>query len=238
MARQPALALDRFDHRRLFTADIGAGAAAQVQLGVRRQPGVGELVDLLEQHQPQLGIFVTNVDVGVVRLDHPGGDQHAFEEAVRIAFEVIAVLEGAGLAFVGIDREQARRGLGAHQRPLATGREAGAAEAAQAAVADDLDEVLRRALAGETVLEDGVAALLLIGGKIDLRLPGMRVRVGLHRRGDIVRIGLEGLHMTDGDDRRAVAGAHAWRAHDAHILAEDLRQLLDQRLGADHRARN
>ena len=34
MARQAALALDRFDHRRFFAADISAGAAAQMDLGV------------------------------------------------------------------------------------------------------------------------------------------------------------------------------------------------------------
>jgi hypothetical protein len=62
----------------------------------------------------------------------PGGDQHAFEEAVRVAFEVDAVLEGAGFAFVDVDRHQARAGLGAHDAPLAPGREAGAAQAAQA----------------------------------------------------------------------------------------------------------
>src|SRR5687767_1061670 len=34
-ARLAALALDRFDHRRLFAADIGAGAAAQLESGQR-----------------------------------------------------------------------------------------------------------------------------------------------------------------------------------------------------------
>src|SRR5450631_4707254 len=34
VARQAALAIDRFDHRRLFAADIGAGAAPQMQLAV------------------------------------------------------------------------------------------------------------------------------------------------------------------------------------------------------------
>ena len=82
-------------------------------------------------------------------LDHPGGDQHAFDEAVRIALEIVAVLEGAGLALVGVDREQARRRLGAHQRPFAAGRKAGAAEAAQSGVADHLDDVVARARAGE-----------------------------------------------------------------------------------------
>src|SRR5215469_14271787 len=39
VAWQPALALDAFEHRRFLAADIGAGAAPQMQLRVPRQPG-------------------------------------------------------------------------------------------------------------------------------------------------------------------------------------------------------
>ncbi len=70
------------------------------------------------------------------------GDQQAFEEAVRIALEVGAVLEGAGLALVDVDRHQARRRLLAHDAPLAAGREARAAEAAQARVFHRLQHVV------------------------------------------------------------------------------------------------
>ena len=38
LPRQPALALDAFEHRRLFAADIGAGAAAEVNPGMPREP--------------------------------------------------------------------------------------------------------------------------------------------------------------------------------------------------------
>ena len=148
MARQPALALDRFDHRGFFAADVGAGAAAQMQPRVRGEPGLGDLLEFPREQQPHLGIFVAHIDVGVGRFDHPGGDQHAFDEAMRVLLEVVPVLERAGLAFVAVDREHPRRRLGAHQRPLAAGRKAGAAEAAQAGVADDLDQVVARALAG------------------------------------------------------------------------------------------
>ena len=73
--------------------------------------------------------------------------------------EVVAVLEGAGLALVGVDRHQPRRRLGAHQRPLAPGREAGAAEPAQAGIARRiLISVVARARAGEAGLEQRVAA--------------------------------------------------------------------------------
>ncbi len=51
---------------------------------------------------------------------------------MRIGFEIIAILEGAGLALVAIDRHQPRPGLAEHRAPFASGRKAGAAEAAQA----------------------------------------------------------------------------------------------------------
>ena len=48
-----------------------------------------------------------------------GGDQQPFEETVRIALEVVAVLEGAGLAFVDVHcAMQPRRGLARTMRHL------------------------------------------------------------------------------------------------------------------------
>ncbi len=176
MARQPALAFDRLDHRGFFAADVGAGAAPHMDPGVRHEAGFVDLGELVLQHQPDFRILVAQVKISIGRLDHPGGDQHAFDEAVRIALEVVAVLEGAGLALVAIDGKKARRGLGAHQRPFAPGRKAGAAEAAQAGVAHDLDEIVARALARQARLQEPVAALRPIGGEILVRLPCMRVR--------------------------------------------------------------
>ena len=109
-----------------------------MHFGMRHEPGLIGLGDLVRQHQPHFGIFVADIEVGVGRLDHESGDQHALDETVRIALKIEAVLEGAGLALVRIDREQARRRLCAHQRPFASGREAGAAEAAEPGVAHDL----------------------------------------------------------------------------------------------------
>jgi hypothetical protein len=107
------------------------------------------LRDFLQQHQPQLGIFVTQVDIDVLRLDHPGGDQHALDETVRIAAKVIAVLEGAGLALVAVDGHQARTFFRTHQGPLASGGKARAAKPAQAGIVDRLDHLLARAHAVE-----------------------------------------------------------------------------------------
>jgi hypothetical protein len=41
-------------------------------------------------------VFVPQIDVDLADPDRPRRDQHAFEEAVRVALEVLAVLEGAG----------------------------------------------------------------------------------------------------------------------------------------------
>ena len=40
--------------------------------------------------------------IALGRTDGIGGNQHAFEHAVRIAFEHAAIHERAGIAFVGI----------------------------------------------------------------------------------------------------------------------------------------
>ena len=237
MPRQAALAFDRFDHRGFFAADIGAGAATQMNPGMLGEPGGDDLGDFVREHQPHFGIFVADIDVDFRRFDHPGGDQHPFDEAVRIAFEIMPVLEGAGLALVGVDRHQPRRGLGTHQRPLAAGREAGAAEAAQSGVAHHLDDVVARARARQAGLEQRIAAGAHVS--VERRVGRIGVRMGAVRdRGrDAVRGRLHHLDMPHGADRRAVAGAHAGRAHDAHVGAKRVRQVLQEMLGARHGAR-
>ncbi len=155
---------------------------------------------------------------------------------MRIEAEIVAVLERAGLALVGVDRHQARACLGAHQRPLAPGREAGAAEAAQPGVADDLDQLVARALAGEGFGQHAIAAGRHVMFEVGAGVKRVRMR---GRIGDLLdrRIGrLVHLHMADGTDRRMIAGAHAGRTHDAHVRAERLRQILQQAIGTRHRA--
>src|SRR6185503_5793702 len=63
MARQAALALDRFDHRGFFAADVSAGAAAQMDARVRRETRLLDAREFLAQHQYEFGIFVADVDV-------------------------------------------------------------------------------------------------------------------------------------------------------------------------------
>ena len=155
---------------------------------------------------------------------------------MRVLLQVVAILERAGLAFVAVDREQPRRRLGAHQRPLAAGRKAGAAEAAQSGVAHDLDQVVAGALAGQAIAQQRVAAVLAVAREIVRRRKRMRMRRRLRGGCDRVRRRVEHLHMPDRTDRRAVARAHAWRAHDAHLAPEFSGKIAQQMLRAAHGA--
>ena len=93
----------------------------------------------------------------------------AFEEPVRIALEVVAILERARLALVDVDRHQARRRLGRHELPLAAGRETGAAEAAQPRVLHHRDR--RQPAFAAPLTHDGrerVATCRAIRGVVDV----------------------------------------------------------------------
>src|SRR5215212_3133633 len=217
VARQPALALDRFQHRRFFAADIGAGAATEMELRAPRQAGRLELRDLAQQDLAALRILVTQIDVDVRRLDRPGADQHAFEEAVRVGLEIVPVLEGAGLALIGVDGHQARRRLGPHEAPLAPGGKARTAKPAQVRILERLDDALDRALAVEAIGEELIAALGAIAVEVDVAR-NVRMRLaGGDRLRDALDTRMLMQRMADRDDGRVVAAAHAGRADYAHV---------------------
>src|SRR4029453_13142837 len=87
VAWQPALALEALEHRRFLAADIGAGAPPEMDARRAVEAARLELRDLLQQHLPHRRILVAQIDVDLRRLDHPGSNQHALEEAVRIGLE-------------------------------------------------------------------------------------------------------------------------------------------------------
>ncbi len=81
---------------------------------------------------------------------------------MRIAAQIMAVLEGAGFTLVGIDHHQPRP-LIATDRPPFLGRgEAGAAAAPQVGLIEDFDDALGAVLPRRAGLQQGVAAVLAI----------------------------------------------------------------------------
>src|SRR5262245_33845487 len=155
---------------------------------------------------------------------------------MRIAFKVVAILEGAGLTLVSVNSEHSRRRLCTHQRPFAACGKTRAAKTAQPSIAYDLDQLVARAFVGEAGFEQRVTAGFLVNGEIGVGLPRVRVRFCLdrprHRRGRSV----ESLNVTHCADRCAVARAHTRRAHHANITTKSPRKFLQQLLGTSHRA--
>src|ERR1700684_480046 len=124
MPRQAALAFQTFQKRGFFAADVRASTAAHMNYRSARR----QLCDLALEDLARGRILVAKIDINVGRFDHMRADQHAFEKTVRISFEIVAVLERAGLALVAIDRHQPRAGLAQHRTPFPARRKASTAE--------------------------------------------------------------------------------------------------------------
>src|ERR1019366_3552537 len=82
-ARHAALALDRFDHRRLFAADIGARAPAKMDLRQRPRSELLQCRDFALERVPAGVILVSQIDPDPVDADGPGCDEHALEKPRR-----------------------------------------------------------------------------------------------------------------------------------------------------------
>ena len=147
-ARLPLLAFQAFQQGGFLAADIGAGAAVDVDIEVpARAAGVAADqpggIGLLDRGLQALGLaveFAADIDIRRVGAHCETGDQAAFDQLVRIVAHDVPVLAGAGLGFVGIDDQIVRAAVALvvrrHEGPFEAGREAGAAPAAQAGILD------------------------------------------------------------------------------------------------------
>ncbi len=104
--------------------------------------------DLGAQDLQDRRIFIAHVEVDAFGFDEMRRDQRAFEHAVRIALQVIAVLERARLALIAVDRHQARSGIRANKLPFLSRRKARAAETAQSGIGQHLRKCLEAERAG------------------------------------------------------------------------------------------
>ena len=156
---------------------------------------------------------------------------------MRVALEVVAVLERAGLALVDVDRHQPRRAFGAHDLPFAAGREAGAAEPAQRRVLHLGDHRVGVAAAFDAIDVEAIPAGVAIRGVVEhvghRGIDALRGDRGGHRlrRRRVDRV------LADDGGRRVLAAADAGRADHPHVLAFEGCERLAQRVGAGHLAR-
>ncbi len=165
-----------------------------------------------------------------------GADQHPFEEAMRIAFEIPAILERSGLAFVAIDRHQPRAGLAEHRAPLSPRGKARAAETAQGCIIQRLQEIVPGQFTGAQTIEQHIAAAGNIGVIVDV-VGQMRVGIAiLHRRKHACRSGMVDEVMADLDCRRRVAAADTRRTHHANAGADPALKLVQQLFRTHHGA--
>ena len=152
------LALHRLDGSSLLAADVMPGRRHDAQFQrppeVFDQGGVKIGAPPLGDRRTHAGqrLFLVRVDVehDVIDVAGDGADRGPLDHLVRGLGEQDAVLEGAGLVLVAVDDQVLLADIapGSQELPLAVGRKATAAEAAQAGVADHRDQFLRRLAQG------------------------------------------------------------------------------------------
>ena len=153
-ARRAALAFQRFDQRRFLAADIGAGA--QVDGDVETEAGDAARISAEQalraaarEHafelRQQVAVLAAQVEKALLRADCTRRHRHAVEHGVGVTGQQHAVLEGAGLALVGVADDDAQVASGvATGLPFARSRETGTAAAAQAGLCHCVEQGLRR----------------------------------------------------------------------------------------------
>ena len=164
--RLAAVAFDRGHQGRLFAADEGPGTHADLHVEIE-----AGAEDVLAQDAPLLclgngdlqprngqRIFRPHVNIASQRADRMGGDGHAFQNAVRVAFQDAAVHEGAGIALVGIAHGKLGiAGRLAGQLPFPPSGKTGASAAAEARNTHRLDDFL--GAIGDDDLGQGLVAV-------------------------------------------------------------------------------
>ena len=174
-----------------------------------RAVGVGLVERRLQALEPE-GELAAEVDEGLADLQRVGRDQHALEDLVRVALNEHVVLEGGRLGLVPVDHEVGERVLAQH-RPLAPGREAGAAPPEQAGRVDLGRHRLGRH--GQRLAQPLVAA----GGQVALQRVG--VVVAEARRDDLGGVG-DG-HQAFVPPAAAAAARAAWASATRGPLGHD-----------------
>ena len=145
-------AFERRDEGGLLAADKCAGAFHQADIEaeaaahdvVPEQAVDTGLIDGAAQAMDGQRVFGAHVDDAFGCAGDVSADDHAFQQGVRIAFDLVAVHVSAGIAFVRVADDVLLFAFGfAQELPLEAGEESGAAAAAQLGGFDLLDDHLR-----------------------------------------------------------------------------------------------
>ena len=81
-ARDPALALDRFDKRRFLTAHECPGSLENMEGKIFQKPSLGQHADRLAQPAHRARIFGADIDIAFLGADAVRGDQHPLDDTI------------------------------------------------------------------------------------------------------------------------------------------------------------
>ena len=128
--RLAAVPLDRVEERRLLAADVGAGAAAKLDVEadavahhvVAEEAVHAGLVDGVAKPSVGQRVLAAQVEVAPLAAGREAGDRHRLDQRERVALHHDAVLERARLGLVGVAdqvmRRTGRRATASHLRPV------------------------------------------------------------------------------------------------------------------------
>jgi len=213
---QPTLTLDAFNHRGFFTADISPRTAPQINVSCGNNACSLERRNLCPKEREHLRVFVPHVEEHFLCLYGPCGDQHPLQEKMWYAFQVPAILEGAGLPLIAVDRHIARARIIPHEPPFLARRETSAAKTAQTSVEQVLLHVLPIAVTAQ-FLERLIPPASDIG--VERFIVG-HMHMGIACRDDLLHL-FQGCVvdkvMPDLKRRCRITTPHTRRTHDTHL---------------------
>src|SRR5260370_4759982 len=140
VARLGAMAFDGFDERAFFATDVAAGADKNFQSKIEiapedffaKKPGAITPANFFTENLFLKMVLVADIRDAALRSGDQAGDDHALDEEMRQVSHDEAVLDGAGLAFIGVaDNIFHGIRLLADEIPFHAGGKSGAAHAFQ-----------------------------------------------------------------------------------------------------------
>ena len=162
VARLTFFAFDRFQQTGFFAANVGTIAMMRKKLEIEagaenvlaqksRSP---RLVKRFFKARIDFPDFAVDIVITAHRAHRIGGDGHAFDHRMRVETQDVAVLEGSRFTLVRVadDVLVAGKNLG-HETPLEARRKTCAATAAQHRLFHLVDDLIRRTLLSQNLLE-------------------------------------------------------------------------------------